>query len=111
MDEQTPHHSELYRPESNVSSEVVGNPTQQHNMCAEFSPEAPNGFVTCEYPHERDDGTLCGFEAESIVDVVRSEGRLSSTFFTLPMCLGHRLALGRYVITFEPIIKQEAQHG
>ncbi len=56
----------------------------------------------CEYPSERKDGTLCGMTAESVVDVVRSEGVGAATFFTLPMCLGHRLALGKHVIAFQP---------
>ena len=55
----------------------------------------------CEYPSERNDGTPCGFPAESIVDIVRDEFDGSSTFFTLPMCLGHRLALGEHVIAYE----------
>jgi hypothetical protein len=55
---------------------------------------------TCEMPSERRDGTLCGFTAESIVDIVRYEGDGESTFFTLPLCLGHRLALGEHVITY-----------
>jgi len=65
--------------------------------------------IKCAYPSERADGTLCGFEAESVVDVVRSESDGSSTFFVLPMCLGHRLALGEFVITFQPI--SEARRG
>lgn len=62
----------------------------------------------CEFPSVRNDGTLCGSEVESIVDVVRDEGDGESTFFTLPMCLGHRLALGEYVITFEPVVYPSA---
>jgi len=58
---------------------------------------------TCEFPSERNDGTVCGFQADSVVDVVRNEGHGSATFFTLPMCLGHRLALGEHVVTFESI--------
>ena len=65
--------------------------------------------LVCENPSECDDSEICGFPAESIVDVVRSEGDGSSTFFTLPMCLGHRLALGEHVITFEPIAEWEAR--
>ena len=67
----------------------------------------------CEYPSERGDGSLCGFPAEAIVDVVRSEGDGSSTFFTMPLCVGHRLALGEHVITFQPIPDewQEARRG
>jgi hypothetical protein len=61
------------------------------------------GEVGCASPSERGDGTLCGMQAEAVVDVVRSEGDGSSTFFTLPMCLGHRLALGEHVITFQPM--------
>lgn len=57
--------------------------------------------IGCQYPHEGGDGTLCGFKVESFVDVVRYEGDGSSTFFHLPVCLGHRLALGEHVITFE----------
>lgn len=59
--------------------------------------------VTCAYPSEVGDGQPCGFAAESVVDVVRSEGDGSSTFFTLPTCLGHRLALGEHVIVFGPV--------
>ena len=62
-----------------------------------------SGDLTCEYPSERRDGALCGFPATAIVDVVRYEGDGASTFFTLPMCLGHRLALGEHVITFQPV--------
>ena len=64
---------------------------------------------TCEQPSERQDGTLCGFEAESIVDVVRYEGDGESTFFTLPLCLGHRLALGEHVIHYTPTCGSETR--
>jgi hypothetical protein len=69
--------------------------------------------IKCEYPSERADGTLCGHEAESVVDVVRDNGDGSSTFFVLPMCVGHRLALGEFVITFQPIgdEDEEARRG
>lgn len=68
--------------------------------------------IVCEYPSERGDLTVCGFQAESIVDIVRSEGDGSSTFFTMPMCLGHRLALGEHVVAFQPISNgEEARRG
>ena len=67
--------------------------------------------IVCENPSERRDGALCGFPASAIVDVVRYEGDGTSTFFTLPMCLGHRLALGEHVITFEPIAWKETRRG
>lgn len=56
--------------------------------------------ITCENPAVR--GGLCGMAADSIVDVVRYEGDGSATFFTLPLCLGHRLALGEHVVHMEP---------
>ena len=61
----------------------------------------------CVFPSERNDNTLCGFPAEAIVDVMRYEGDGSATFFTLLLCLGHRLALGEHVITFEPLPTKE----
>ena len=42
-------------------------------------------------------------DADSIVDVVRYEDDGSATFFTLPLCLGHRLALGEHVVHMEPL--------
>jgi hypothetical protein len=67
----------------------------------------------CQFPSERGDGALCGHQVESIVDVVRDNGDGSSTFFVLPMCLGHRLALGEFVITFQPVSDngKEARRG
>jgi hypothetical protein len=59
--------------------------------------------LTCEQPSERNDGTLCAFPADSVVDVVRYEDDGSATFFTLPLCLGHRLALGEYAVHVESI--------
>lgn len=59
--------------------------------------------LTCEQPSERHDDTLCGFPADAVVDVVRYEDDGSATFFTLPLCLGHRLALGEHVAHYEPI--------
>jgi hypothetical protein len=59
--------------------------------------------VICEQPSERQDGTLCGSDYEvSWVDVVRFEPDGGATFFTLPLCRGHRLALGEHVIHHEP---------
>lgn len=55
--------------------------------------------MKCENPAER--GELCGTEADSIVDVVRYESDGGATFWTLPLCLGHRLALGEYVVHVE----------
>jgi hypothetical protein len=63
---------------------------------------------TCEQPSERKDGTLCGFPADAVVDVVRREDDGSATFFTLPLCLGHRLALGEFVVYSEPLATGEA---
>jgi hypothetical protein len=58
---------------------------------------------TCEQPSERQDGTLCGDDYQvAIVDVVRAEPDGGTTFFTLPLCFGHRLALGEHVIHWEP---------
>lgn len=59
--------------------------------------------IVCLYPSERRNGALCGFPASAIVDAVRYEDDGTSTFFTLPMCPGHRLALGEHVITFKPV--------
>lgn len=59
-------------------------------------------MVTCQQPSERNDGTLCGSDYEvTVVDVVRYEGDGAATFFTLPLCYGHRLALGEHVIHWE----------
>jgi len=45
----------------------------------------------------------CPLEAESLVDVMRAEDDGSTTFFTVPLCLGHRLALGEYVAHYEEL--------
>lgn len=49
----------------------------------------------------------CIMEAESIVDVVRAEDDGSATFFTVPICYGHRLALGEHVVRYEPLAGQD----
>jgi hypothetical protein len=50
----------------------------------------------------------CIMEAESIVDVVRAEDDGSSTFFTVPICYGHRLALGEHVIRYETLSRPDS---
>lgn len=71
----------------------------------------PGAQPTCQQPSERDDGTLCGSDYEvSLVDVVRYEGEGESTFFHLPICYGHRLALAEHVIAYEsaPVVAPQA---
>ena len=38
-----------------------------------IEPSATSETVTCAYPSEVGDGQPCGFAAESVVDVVRSD--------------------------------------
>lgn len=88
-----------------------GNRNWSECECWGTDPVAPQDWValtgpcptTCQQPSERGDGTLCGDDYEvSLVDVVRYEGDGESTFFHLPLCYGHRLALGEHVIAYEP---------